>query len=220
VVDKIESKWGDPNPAGSLLVGCLLIATGALFSGFVPSACGPLVMVNSIAIGVTLLAIAIISFKNGDIVGGTLNLVFGTIFAVGLSSAGLAQFVLPHFLGSVSKGVAIVPMVNIPSHVNGWIVLPAVLVMLFMAVVALRISSLLVVWMGTFSVALGLAGTWMMMGSPGITDPSLPIHAPVIQISGWLFLACGMGMLYIGFAGLINILAEKVVLPLGRPLVR
>ena len=87
-------------------------------------------------------------------------------------------------------------------------------------IVALRISSLLVVWMGTFSVALGLAGAWMMIGSPGITDPSLPIRAPIIQISGWLFLACGIGMLYIGFAGLINILAEKAVLPLGRPLVK
>lgn len=220
MADKKELKWADPNPAGSLLVACLLIATGAFFSGFVPSACGPLVMVNSVAVGLTLLIIAIISFKNGDMLGGTLNLVFGTIFAVGLSSAGLAQFVLPHFLGSISRGEIIVPIVNIPSHVNGWIVLPAALVMFFMSVVALRISSLLVAWMGTFSVALGLAGVWMAVGSPGITDPSLPVRNPIIQISGWLFIACGVGMLYIGFAGLINSFAEKTVLPLGRPLVK
>lgn len=78
MVDKMESKWADPNPGGSLLVACVLIATGALFSGFVRSTCGSLVMVNSIAIGVTLLVMAIISFRKGDLVGGTLNLVFGT----------------------------------------------------------------------------------------------------------------------------------------------
>ncbi|MDD5006912.1 MAG: hypothetical protein PHU49_00690 [Syntrophorhabdaceae bacterium] len=217
---KMEPKWADPNPAGSLLIACLLIATGALFVGFVPSSCTPLVMVNSIMVGITLLIIAIISFKNGDIMGGTLNFVFGTIFAIGLSSSGLAQYVIPYFLGSVSNGALIAPVAKIPSHANGWIVLPAAVVMLFMAIIALRMSSLLVVWMVSFSIALGFTGAWMMMGSPGITDPSLPISNPIIKISGWLFLACGIAMLYIGFAGLINTIAGRIVLPLGHPLIK
>jgi len=112
--EKMEPKWADPNPAGSLLIACLLIATGALFVGFVPSSCTPLVMVNSIMVGITLLIIAIISFKNGDIMGGTLNFVFGTIFAIGLSSSGLSQFVIPYFLGSVSNGALIAPVAKIP----------------------------------------------------------------------------------------------------------
>jgi hypothetical protein len=47
-------QWADPNPAGNLLVACILIGTGALFAGLVPSACLPLLMVNSIVIGVVL----------------------------------------------------------------------------------------------------------------------------------------------------------------------
>jgi succinate-acetate transporter protein len=92
--------------------------------------------------------------------------------------------------------------------------------MLFMAIIALRISSLLVIWMVSFSIALGFTGAWMMLGSPGITDPSLPISNPIIKISGRLFLACGIAMLYIGFAGLINTIAGRIVLPLGHPLIK
>jgi succinate-acetate transporter protein len=218
--DNTQMQWADPNPAGNFLVSCILIGTGALFAGLVPSACLPMLLVNSIVVGVTLLMLAVISFKKGDIMGGTLNAVFATIFAIGSSLAGLAQFVLPFFLGVVAKGPVTLPIAQIPAHINGWVLLPGAVTMLAMAFIAMRLTWLLAVWFGLFSVTLGLASVWMLMGTPGITDPSLPIQNHLINTSGWLFIACGISMFYIGLANFINALAGKMVMPMGSPLVK
>ncbi|OPY76813.1 MAG: hypothetical protein A4E65_03066 [Syntrophorhabdus sp. PtaU1.Bin153] len=215
-----QAQWADPNPAGNLLVACILLGTGGLFAGFVPAGCLPLLLVNSIIIGLTLLMIAVISFKRGDIMGGTLNAVFGTIFGVGSSLAGLVQFVLPIFLGVVTKGPATVPVAQIPGHVNGMVLLPGAVAMLVMAVVAVRLSWLLASWFGVFSIALGSASIWLLLGSPGVSDPLRPIENGLINTSGWLFIMCGVSMFYIGVANLIDTLAGKVVLPLGSPIIK
>jgi succinate-acetate transporter protein len=215
-----QTQWADPNPAGNLLVACILIGTGALFAGLVPSACLPLLMVNSIVIGVALFVIAVISFKRGDIMGATLNAVFATIFAVGSSLAGLTQFVLPAFLGFVTKESVTMPLAQIPAHVNGWILLPGAVAMLAMSFIAIRVTWVLVAWFGLFSVALGLASVWIMLGTPGVKDPALPIQNYLANTGGWFFIVCGVSMFYIGLANLINTLHGRVVLPMGSPLIK
>jgi succinate-acetate transporter protein len=177
-------------------------------------------MVNSIVVGITLLLLSVISFRRGDIMGGTLNAVFATIFAVGSSLAGLTQFILPFFLGLTTKGPVTVPVAQIPAHLNGWVLLPGALAMLAMAFIAARVTWLLVAWFGVFSVALGLASVWMLLGTPGVVDPSAPIQNTLIRLSGSLFLVCGLSMFYIGLANLVNTLNGRAVLPLGNPLLK
>ena len=220
MTDNTQMTWADPTPAGNLLVACILMGTGAVFGGLVPSACLPLLLVNSIVIGLVLLILAVISFKRGDVMGATLNAVFATIFAIGSSLAGVVQFILPFFLGSVTKGPVTVPLMQLPAHVNGWILLPGAVAMLIMAIIAMRVTWVLVLWFTMFAVTLGLASVWMLMGTPGVTDPSLPIQNDLIRISGWLFIVCGISMFYIGIANLMNALSGRALLPMGGPLVK
>lgn len=218
MIENTPLLWADPNPASNFLVACILIGTGALFAGLVPSACLPLLLVNSVVVGVTLLILAVISFKRGDILGGTLNAVFSTIFAIGSSMAGLTQFALPFFLGLVTKGQTTMPVAQLPAQVNGWILLPGAFAMLGTAFIAAALTWVLVAWFGVFSVTLGLAAVWMLQGTPGVGAPSAPIHNGIINVSGWLFLCCGISMFYIGLANFINALAGRLVMPMGRPL--
>ena len=173
MIENTPLLWADPNPASNFLVACILIGTGALFAGLVPSACLPLLLVNSVVVGVTLLILAVISFKRGDILGGTLTRSFLPFSLSDQVMAGLTQFALPFFLGLVTKGQTTMPVAQLPAQVNGWILLPGAFAMLGMAFIAAALTWVLVAWFGVFSVTLGLAAIWMP-GNAGGGRPFRP----------------------------------------------
>lgn len=215
-----QNQWADPMPASSLLIASLCMGAWSLFAGQVPACSVPLFMSTILAFGIALTIIAVICFKRGDLLGGTLNMAFGIIFGFATGLTGIVQLLLPYFLGSVSKPPLTLPIVQIPPNIAGWFVLPAAVGLLFMTIIVSRMTWFLAAWVVLVSIAFGLSAFWMISGAPGITDPLQPIRNSLINASGWCFFVCGVGMLYFGIAGVINSCAQKMVFPVGRPLVK
>ena len=215
-----QVQWGDPMPAASLLIASLCVGAWSLFAGQVPASNVPLFMSTVVGFGIALVIIAIICFRRGDVLGGTLNMAFGIIFALATGFSGIIQFVLPYFLGSVAKPPMTLPIIQIAPNISGWFILPGAVGLFFMTIIVARMTWFLVGWVVLVSIAFGLSAIWMIIGAPGITDPSQPIHNDLINISGWLFLICGISMLYFGIAGVVNTCAQKMVLPIGSPLIK
>jgi len=218
VQDQVQ--WADPGSAGGLLIACLCTGAWALFSGQVPASCAPVFSATIFGFGVALLIVAVICFKRGDMIGGTLNIVFGSVFGFAAGISGITRFALPYFMGSVTKGTMTLPALQIGPQLDGYFILMAVLALLLMAILIARITWFLFAWVIVIAVAFALAAIWMILGSPGITNPMAPIQNDLLKISGWLFLICGISMLYFAMASIINTASGKMVLPIGGPLIK
>lgn len=219
MIEQEKVQWADPMGAASLLIACLCVAAWSLFSGLVPASATPTFMAQIFAFGVAFLIIAIICFRRGDVVGGTLNVVFGSIFGLSSGISGIVRFGLPYFFGSITRDTTTVPIVQISPQLDGFVVFTAAVSLLFMSILIARVSWALTLWAIALVASFGMAAIWMIQGCPGVTKLSQPIQNGLINTSGWFFLVCGVFQIYYGTATIVNNALGKRAFPIGGPLV-
>ena len=192
-----EQKWIDPTPASLLLVFCITLSLWAAFTGIISMAAMPVIGCYFLTFGVLWLIAALICFRNGDLLGGAINGVFGII--LGLTSGISLLF---------GTFVAVLG-VTLDTRADGYLLIFVGVIFLIFALCGgkrlwLIFSLLLLLGVGFIFVGLTMAG----------------LIAPLVgfAIGGWLLFAGGIFSLYTGGSMIINFSFGRPVLPLGGPL--
>lgn len=189
--------WTDPGAASLYAVAVITACLWAFGTGMVRSEAAPLLIPPMLSAGVTPLVCGIIDLKRGNIISGTLSMVFGGILGFG----GVAQFGVMAWLGSQK--------IPFDPRLSGYMWGMAGVVMILISIVALRAPR--AIFLGILEVGIGLL----------LSGVSMLGIAPVLgPLSSWMFLVFSAWCLYTGTAILTNNMALRTVLPLGGPLIK
>lgn len=171
----------------------------ASMMGYIPASQYVACLVVSVLAGFLVFLGGLIELIRGDIIGGTLNLVFGLFF---IMLGGVTNYLV--FQGS---------LVQMPIDVglaNAWIYLSLGLVLIVLTPCFLFSS-------GLFVVLLLCADFGVMF----ISFVGFGILAPFwLSVAAWLILILGFIALYSSFAILTNTAMGKMVFPLGGPVIK
>jgi len=191
-----QEKWIDPTPASLFLVFCITLVLWAAFTGIISMNAMPVIGYYFLTFGVLWLIAAVINFRNGDLLGGAINGVFGVI--LGLSS-GTSLILGTYF---ASQGV------ELDTRADGlFLFFVGIIFLIFAFCGAKRLwlffMLLLALGIGFILLGLGMAGIAGLWAFP---------------IGGWLMFVGGVFSLYTGSAMVVNFSFGRPVLPLGGPL--
>ena len=192
-----EQKWIDPTPASLFLVFCITLVLWAAFTGIISMNAMPVIGFYFLTFGVLWLIAAVINFRNGDLLGGAINGVFGVI--LGLSS-GTSLILGTYF---AAKGV------ELDTRADGFFLFFVGIIFIIFAICAGKR-----LWL-FFSLLLLLGVGFIFLG---LTMAGLIAPTPGFMIGGWLMFAGGIFSLYTGSSMVINFSFGRPVLPLGGPL--
>lgn len=202
--------WGDPSPAGLFAIGAGTTAVWAVLTGRVGLQDLPMLTVWLLAVGFVQTLVGLIHLRNGDAVGGSLNLSFGILF---FGAPGLTNVVLL-WGGRPLEEVGIAQPPDFA--INGWVflVLGAVLAS-FLPILA-RQS-----WLSTLAVTVFAISIWML--ALYYLQPAAVQATPgwmlAALIAGWMIGVAGLTMVYLGMALVLAYGLGRAVLPVGGPLV-
>jgi len=192
-----EQKWMDPTPASLILVFCITLVLWAAFTGIISMTAMPVIGFYFLTFGVLWLIAAVINFRNGDLLGGAINGVFGII--LGLSS-GTSLILGTYF---AAQGV------TLDTRADGFFLFFVGIVFLIFAFCAgkrLWLIFLLLLALGIGFIFLGLTMAGLMAPQVGF------------MIGGWLMFVGGIVSLYTGGSMIVNFSFGRPVFPLGGPL--
>ena len=191
-----EQKWIDPTPASLFLVFCITLVLWAAFTGIISMTAMPVIGYYFLTFGILWLIAAVVDFRNGDLLGGAINGVFGII--LGLSS-GTSLILGTYF---AAQGV------TLDTRADGLFLFLVGIIFLIFAFCAgkrLWLIFLLLLLLGIGFILLGLG----MAGIAGLW---------AFPLGGWLLFVGGVFSLYTGSSMVINFSFGRPVLPLGGPL--
>ncbi len=191
-----EEKWIDPTPASLFLVFCVTLVLWATFTGIIGMNAMPVIGYYFLTFGVLWLIAAVVNFRNGDLLGGAINGVFGII--LGLSS-GTSLILGTYF---AAQGV------TLDTRADGFFLFFVGIIFIIFAICAgkrLWLIFLLLLLLGVGFIFLGLG----MAGIAGLW---------AFPLGGWLMFVGGVFSLYTGSSMVINFSFGRPVLPLGGPL--
>ena len=218
-----QSQWANPTPAMLFLVAGLLLGAGTFSAGLVPISCAPLMNAWSLAISIGVIMLAIIAFRIGDMAGGTFGIVLGFCFGIGQALSNIVQYIWPYFIYAAPG----VPMLEVASsyqaidpRINGFYLLVPTFFLFLMIFVMGRFS-----WIAGLSIVLLTTAqilyvSWLIAGAPGgaAADPSLALSGFMTNLTGWLTIISALLLLYSATSLLLASLAQREVLPSGRPM--
>lgn len=191
-----QEKWIDPTPASLFLVFCITLVLWAAFTGIISMNAMPVIGFYFLTFGVLWLIAAVINFRNGDLLGGAINGVFGII--LGLSS-GTSLILGTYF---ASQGV------TLDTRADGlFLFFVGIIFIIFAFCGAKRLWLLFMLLL-----ALGIGFILLGLGMAGIAG------LWAFPIGGWLMFVGGVFSLYTGSAMVVNFSFGRPVLPLGGPL--
>jgi len=193
-----EQRWVDPTPASLYLVFVTALSLWAFFTGRMTADAAPLLGALLFGFGILWFIAGIVNFRMGDLLGGTINAVFGALLGI---SPGIS-FLFVAYAGS--QGIAVDP------RVNGWLlILTGICFIPLLIGVAKRlwILCLTLLVLGSSFIIIGL----IFAGYVGLE---------ILPVPGWMLFAGGISMFYIASAIIINTSYAKPLLPLGGPLVK
>ncbi len=191
-----QEKWIDPTPASLFLVFCITLVLWAAFTGIISMTAMPVIGFYFLTFGVLWLIAAVINFRNGDLLGGAINGVFGII--LGLSS-GTSLILGTYF---AAQGV------TLDTRADGFFLFFVGIIFIIFAFCAAKRLWLLFVLL----LALGIGFIFLGLGMAGIAG------LWVFPIGGWLMFVGGIFSLYTGSSMVINFSFGRPVFPLGGPL--
>jgi hypothetical protein len=211
-----QNQWADPTPVALFASGIALAGLGALLAGLVSTISTILLIPWLIGISFVVVVSALIMFRNGDMLGGTINLLIGAIFF----GSGLWLSLFFKFVGWPPSApvIGLLCKVQIPSVIEGYFNIPLVLLLLVISVLGGKISWVTSMMVGFLTVAVAFVAVWLFLGSPGMEGHVVKnIWA---NMAGWMLFAGSLGNLYLGTAIFTDRFLKKMVLPLGRPLIK
>lgn len=192
-----ERKVASGVPTALFGVAAGVFGLWALLTGRVPATGMPLLVGWFLAVLLAITVAGIMEFIRGDILLATVCMVFGPLIALGGAST-----------------IAIEVWARIPPAgmvINGWVWL-CTAILLFLLDIPM--------WSKAWSLGimqLEIAVTVLLFALVQTGTISAATFNPVC---GWMFLIFGIYCFYAGMAEIINTTFSRVILPLGRPLLK
>lgn len=193
-----QQKWMDPTPASLLLVFTITLTLWAALTGIISMGAMPVIGFYFLTFGVLWLIGSVICFRNGDLLGGAINGVFGILLGL---APGLS-FIGNTFL--VAEGV------KLDARADGYFLLFTGIIFLVFATCAGKRLAIL-------SILLYLLGIGFLFIGPSIAGLATPIG---LEIGGWLLFVGGILAGYSAASMIVNFSFGRPVMPLGGPLFR
>jgi succinate-acetate transporter protein len=194
-----SSKIASGSPA--LLIGVYFnsVISFASLMGYIPASNHVPILVVSILAGFLVFLGGFIELIRGDILGGTLNLVFGLFFIMLSGVVNLLVFQGSLFNVPVESGTA-----------TGWIFLALGITLVILTPINFFLS-------GIVSMLLLCADVGVLIiafVSLGVLSPSL------MPLAAWLILILGLIAMYISAGTLYNTVLGKAIFPMGGPFIK
>ncbi len=201
------STWGDPTMAGLFAVAAGNTAVWAILTGKIAITDVSIFIAWLLAAGLILIIVGLIGFRNGDTINGVLNLCFGVLFFA--TPALTYIFQLWGGMPLLALGIPGIPT----TIVNGWVfIILGIILATFIPILG-RTS-----WIPSIAMLIMVIGIFLMAGYTMQGFPPMGIWPLIGIIAGWLLLAGGLIMLYLGMAlGLLTGFG-RLILPIGRPI--
>jgi len=188
-------QWAMATPAVVYMVGVACITICALLVGWVTPGAVPLVAALLIACGIPTMICGAIELRRGDILFGSINMVFGGLiwFGFGFMFAMATWFQLTagvaadmSVVGYFAAGISLLFVLFLPS--------------------VFKVSKLVGVAFIVLAVGLALMAVGMITG--------VPFAVGVMTISGYCFLIFGLMVIYAGTVFITNTVYQAPKLPL------
>jgi len=193
-----EQKWVDPTPASLFLVFVTALILWAFFTGRMGPEAAPIIGALLLGFGIMWFIGGIVNFRIGDVLGGTINAVFGALLGI---SPGISFLVVAY---AGTAGITVDP------RANGWLLLLTGICFIPLLIAIAKRSwliSLTLLVLGVSFILIGLTFAGYLSAS-------------TLTVAGWLLFVGGISMFYIASAIVIDTSFAKNVLPIGGPLVR
>ncbi len=185
---KLPPEWASGGPASLYLVGALHIGIFAFATGQVGPESAPLLGLWILGVSVALLMLGMVELRRGQILFGTIGMVFGGLLGLG----GGLSFVRSMWMPGIFA-------------IDGWWFLGAGCILLLLLPSIYRVSRIMSGGTAVIGVALIILGLGMM----GVFGPP---EEPM-RIAGWLALFFAIFSWYGATAILINTVYGRRILP-------
>jgi len=192
-----EMSWSFPLAVVLFGTGNLAFIVGLMMAGMIPAASGATSAAWLLGLALIDIPAAIIFFRRGDTLVGTIALYLGTLLCVGAALSGLIRM--------FATGDPI------PIHFDAWmwIGMGAFLVCIMPAVAKQLPWSVCII-------LCVVCGFGLVFWGIGLLQSSVSL----MKIGGWMVFAFGVFLYYAATAALTNEVYQREVLPLGRPMVK
>jgi len=181
-------EWASGGAASLYLVGTIHVGIFANATGRIPPETAPLLGLWILGCSVSLLLLAMVELKRGEILFGTIGMVFGGVLGLG----GALSFIR----GLWMPGIA---------SIDGWWFLSAGIILFLLLSVVGKYSWILFGGISLIAVTLTLLGIGMIgvVAAPG----------PLLNTAGWLALLFAIFCWYTATAQIMSIVYGRRILP-------
>ena len=182
-------EWASGGMASLYLVGALHVGIFAFATGQVGAESAPLLGFWILGCAIALLMLAMVELRRGEVLFGTIGMVFGGLLGIGGALSFIRSMWIPGIL-----------------PIDGWWFLSAGIILFLLLPAISKVSWIMFGGITEIGITLTILGLGMMgvFGSP---------EAP-LTIAGWLALLFAIFCWYEATAQLINTVYKKQVLPL------
>jgi len=180
--------WASGGAASLYLVGAIHVGIFANATGRIPPETAPLLGFWILGCSVSLLLLAMVELKRGEILFGTIGMVFGGVLGLG----GALSFIRGMWLPGIAS-------------IDGWWFLSAGIILILLLAVVRKYSWILFGGISVIAVALTMLGIAMIgvVASP----------APLFNLAGWLALVFAVFCWYTATAQIMSIAYGRRILP-------
>lgn len=191
-----EHSFANPAPAGLIALALVCFTLFAILTGRVPHEALPLLACWQFGGFIVQIITGVIELKDHNIIGGNVFTYFSAFFM----ATGASESILKYLL-TVNK-------LPFASQIDGWAWLVLAIATTVMTIGYLTSTPFLLAALITADVAI-----WAV----ALTDLGFIAGAP---IAAWFLLVTGILGLYVAFGVALNTHYKKVIIPLGKPLVK
>ncbi len=184
-----QKDWAPGGSATLYLVGAIMMGIFAFMTGQVASGTSPILGVWILGVSIPLIILGVIDLRRGDLLFGTIGMVFGAL--VGLSAS--LSFIITLWIPGLSP-------------LNGWWLLGTGIIFFLLFPAILKVSKSMSIMFAEEGIAIVVIG----LGIIGVFGP--PNIA--LSVGGWLSLFFGFYCWYAATAQLVNTMYKKPILPL------
>ena len=181
--------WSSGGSASLYLVGALHVGIFAFATGQVGAESAPFLGFWILGCAIALLMLAMVELRRGEVLFGTIGMVFGGLLGVG----GALSFIRSMWVAGILP-------------IDGWWFLSAGIILFLLLPSVRKVSWLMFGGIAEIGITLTILGLGMM----GVFGPP----EPPLRLAGWLALLFAIFCWYEATAQLVNTVYNKQVLPL------
>jgi len=205
-MSEAKTNWAMGTPAVLYMVGCCCVMLFALLYGLVNPGAIPLVAVVFIVCGIAALILGKIELARGDILLGSIDMVFGALIFMGL---GVVLATVAWSWANLAAAPAILqPDLKMAAFLSWGI---AIALLLFLPNVG-KVSWSLFLFFLVLAVGVVLVGVGLWSGAN--------FGAPIMKLGGILVLLFGLFAYYAGTVFITNTVYQAPKLPIGGPIIK